>query len=155
MPQNLPGFYGFGLVLAVFKAEGKLSSVKKLYENSLFFRTLVENSMQSLSKADYKATRYLAEDEVYAPLWQKMHDEYEQTIALLLEISGQKTLLEANKVSKTSIEIREKIILPIILIQQYALQKLEEANTVEEADVCRKLIIRCMFGIINAARNSA
>ncbi len=155
MKQNVPGFYGFGSALAAFKEKGKLQSVKKLYENSLFFRTLVENSMQSLSKADYKATHYLSEDEEYAPFWHKMHDEYERTIALLLEISGQKTLLEANEVSKMSIEIREKIILPIILIQQYALQKLEEASTVEEADVCRKLIIRCMFGIINAARNSA
>ncbi len=155
MKQNVPGFYGFGSGIKAFKDAGRLKEVKQLYQNSLFFRTLVENSMQSLSKADYKATHYLSEDEKYAPLWDMMHNEYLQTIELLLEISGQKELLEENEVSRESIQIREKIVLPLILIQQYALQKLEEAHTVEEADVCRKLIIRSMFGIINAARNSA
>jgi phosphoenolpyruvate carboxylase len=56
-------------------------------------------------------------------------------------------------VSKASIEIRERIVLPLITIQQYAIQiGLENGASSELLD---KLILRTMFGIINAARNAA
>jgi phosphoenolpyruvate carboxylase len=154
MKQNIPGFYGFGSALAAYKAKGKLSELKKLYAGSLFFRTLVENSMQSLSKAYYPATKYLESDPEFGEFWKMMHEEYERTCAMLLEISGQKELLEQNPVSKESIQVREKIVLPLITIQQYALQTMHTASGTNN-EVLRRLVLRAMFGIINAARNSA
>jgi phosphoenolpyruvate carboxylase len=154
MKQNIPGFYGFGAALAAYKAKGKLGELKKLYAGSLFFRTLVENSMQSLSKAYYPATKYIESDPEFGEFWKMMHEEYERTCAMLLEISGQKELLEQNPVSKESIQVREKIVLPLITIQQYALQMLHNSSGVNN-DILRKLVLRAMFGIINAARNSA
>ena len=52
---------------------------------------------------------------------------------------------------------QDKIVLPLIAIQQFALmniRNLTEENKMYEMRY-RKLIIRSMFGIINAARNSA
>jgi phosphoenolpyruvate carboxylase len=61
--------------------------------------------------------------------------------------------LEDNPVTKNSIEIRERIVLPLITIQQYAIQTiLENGGSTEILD---KLILRTMFGIINATRNAA
>ncbi|MDX5479059.1 MAG: phosphoenolpyruvate carboxylase, partial [Cyclobacteriaceae bacterium] len=79
--------------------------------------------------------------------------EYERTIRLLLEVSGMDTLLQDNPTSKESIEIREKIVLPVITIQQYAIQTMLEKGV--DDPVLQKLILRTMFGIINAARNAA
>ncbi len=46
--------------------------------------------------------------------------------------------------------------LPLIAIQQYALQQLQtEKLSPEEAEVYQKMVLRSMFGIINAARNAA
>jgi len=86
-----------------------------------------------------------------------MHEEFKRTDKLLLEISGQKELLDSNVVTKESIKIRERIVLPLITIQQYALQMLSEApeNRSMEVEILNKLVMRAMFGIINAARNSA
>ena len=56
-----------------------------------------------------------------------------------------------------SVRVRERIVLPVIAIQQYALMNLrymKEENKIYEP-LFRKLVIRSMFGIINAARNSA
>ncbi|MPR32642.1 phosphoenolpyruvate carboxylase [Salmonirosea aquatica] len=157
MKQNVPGFYGFGSAIEQLANEGKLDDIKKLYKKSLFFRTLIENSMQSLSKAFFPATEYLRDEEEYREFYDKMHEEFKRTDRLLLEISGQKELLDSNVVTKESIKIRERIVLPLITIQQYALQMLSEApgNRSMEVETLNKLIMRAMFGIINAARNSA
>lgn len=156
MKQNVPGFYGFGSGLETLKNEGKMDALKKLYKRSLFVRTLVENSMQSLMKAYYPATKYLQDNPEFATIWNMMFEEYERSIALMLEFSGEKDLLNQNPVTKESIKIRERIVLPLMTIQQYALQKLQSGElSTADVDVYNKLVIRAMFGIINAARNSA
>jgi phosphoenolpyruvate carboxylase len=155
MKQNVPGFYGFGLALETLKNRGKMEALRKLYKRSLFVRTLVENSMQSLSKAYFPATKYLATNTQFGELWNMMHDEYHRTKKMLLEFSGEDELLNQNPVTKESIKVRERIVLPLITVQQYALQKLNENPLAEDAEVYSKLVMRSMFGIINAARNSA
>lgn len=156
MKQNVPGFYGFGSGLETLKNEGKMDALKKLYKRSLFVRTLVENSMQSLMKAYYPATKYLQDNPEFATIWNMMFEEYERSIRLMLEFSGEKDLLNQNPVTKESIKIRERIVLPLMTIQQYALQKLQSGElSSADVDVFNKLVIRAMFGIINAARNSA
>lgn len=156
MKQNVPGFYGFGSALENLKGAGKMDALKKLYKRSLFVRTLVENSMQSLMKAYYPATKYLQDNPEFATIWNMMFEEYERSIALMLEFSGEKDLLNQNPVTKESIKIRERIVLPLMTIQQYALQKLQSGElSAADVDVYNKLVIRAMFGIINAARNSA
>lgn len=160
MKQNVPGFFGFGSAIKKFEDEGKLDEVKSLYKNSLFFRTLVENSMQSLNKTYFPLTAYLEKDKKFGDFWKIIFNEYETTKRLLLEISGQTILLEHNPNTKASIDLREKIILPLITIQQYALMTLK---AIERGDrkgqkykaAYEKMIIRAFFGSINASRNAA
>ncbi|KEO74178.1 phosphoenolpyruvate carboxylase [Anditalea andensis] len=155
MKQNIPGFYGIGSAAMKMDQAGKLDQIKNLYKNSLFFRTLLGNSMQSLAKSNYAPTRYLSEDETYGSLWDNMFEEYQKSINFLLKIGGMDELLEDNPVSKSSIKIREKIVLPLITIQQYAIQQLMGQHSEEEVLTLQRLILRSMFGIINAARNAA
>jgi len=62
-------------------------------------------------------------------------------------------LLEDSPLSNQSIAIRERIVLPLITIQQYAIQTILDKG--KEDTALQKLILRTMFGIINAARNAA
>ncbi|QRR02706.1 phosphoenolpyruvate carboxylase [Dyadobacter sandarakinus] len=157
MKQNVPGFYGFGTAIKQMAEAGRKDAIAQLYQKSLFFRTLIENSMQSLSKAFFPATKYLRDEEEYREFWDKMYDEFLLTRDQLLEVSGQKELLDSNNVTKVSIKTRERIVLPLITIQQYALQMLAEdpKNLPVDVETYNQLIVRAMFGIINAARNSA
>ena len=133
-----------------------METLRRLYKRSLFVRTLVENSMQSLMKAYYPATKYLKENAEFSTLWNMMYEEYERSIKLMLEFSGEQELMNQNPVTKDSIKVRERIVLPLMTIQQYALQKLQSGEvSPSEIEVYNKLVIRAMFGIINAARNSA
>ena len=66
-------------------------------------------------------------------------------------------LMENTPMNRDSVKLRERIVLPLITIQQFALQHLRTMEKSEEQyeKQYRKLVLRCMFGIINAARNSA
>ncbi|MCA9730820.1 phosphoenolpyruvate carboxylase, partial [candidate division KSB1 bacterium] len=115
-----------------------------------------ENSMQSLCKSNFNVTRYLSEHPKFKDFWQLLFNEYETAVKGLLDLSGQPELLADNPASKSSITLREAIIQPLIAIQQYALQQLHRANLAPEQEtVYRKMVLRAMFGIINAARNAA
>jgi phosphoenolpyruvate carboxylase len=157
MKQNIPGFYGVGTALKKLSERGHEEELKSLYQNSLFFRTLLGNSMMSLTKTYYKATTYLGQDPEFGDFWKKMYDEFVLSKEMVLKISGLTELMGNNPMIKESVRLRERIVLPLIAIQQFALMNiryLSEENKVYEQRL-RKLIIRCMFGIINAARNSA
>ncbi|WP_114751519.1 phosphoenolpyruvate carboxylase [Pleomorphovibrio marinus] len=153
MKQNIPGFFGVGVAIEEMEKRGKLDEVKKLYKESLFFRSLLGNSMQSLAKSFYSGTAYLKDNETYGGFWEMLFEEYQRSLKNILKVAEMDNLLQDNQVSKESIAIRERIVLPLITIQQYAIQEILEKGK-EDADL-QKLILRTMFGIINAARNAA
>ena len=157
MKQNIPGFYGVGTAIKELKKQGKLPELKALFKESLFFRTLISNSMMSLTKTYYPATAYLAKDKEFSEFWKKMFNEYKLSTQMILEVSGLSELMENNPMNRDSVKLRERIVLPLITIQQYALQQLRNIENKEKQyePLYRKLVLRCMFGIINAARNSA
>ena len=68
-------------------------------------------------------------------------------------ISGYNMLMEEEPVTRNSIDIREHIVLPLLVIQQYALQKTELRD--EYLEVYEKIVQRSLYGNINASRNSA
>jgi phosphoenolpyruvate carboxylase len=153
LKQNVPGFFGVGTALYQFKKENRFEELKTLYRNSDFFKTLILNSMMSLSKSYFPLTSYMKKDEKYGNFWQILFDEYQLSKDLMLELTGFNALMEEEPISKKSVEIREKIVLPLLSIQQYALIKIKKNP--ENKDAYEKLVIRSLFGNINASRNSA
>ena len=68
--------------------------------------------------------------------------------------------MENEPANKASIQKREEIVLPLVTIQQFALQKInllksKKNKTKKNFEVYEKLITRSLFGNINASRNSA
>ena len=160
LKQNVPGFFGVGTALKHFEDNDKWDEIKKLYFNSLFFRTLLENSMMSLAKSFFPLTAYMKEDPEFGAFWQIIYDEYLETRRLLLKISGHKTLMENYPDGKASIDTREAIVKPLLAIQQYALSKIQELQKSKNPDekllkVYEKMVLRSLFGNTNASRNSA
>jgi phosphoenolpyruvate carboxylase len=157
MQQNIPGFFGVGIAIAHLVKNNQLSELQNLYQDSLFFRTLLGNSMMSLTKSYYPATAYIANDPEFGELWHTMFNEFNLAKEKILAVSGLPALMEENIDIRHSIKLREQIVLPLITIQQYALHQLrtDELNGIESEKEYRTLVLRCMFGIINAARNSA
>jgi phosphoenolpyruvate carboxylase len=160
LKQNVPGFFGVGTALKYFEETNQWDKVSQLYQNSLFFKTLMENSMMALCKSFFPLTAYMQKDEEFGSFWQIIYDEYLETKRLLLKLSGFTELMENYPDGKASIEIREQIVLPLLTIQQYALLKINEIKKQKNPDLNRletyeKIVTRSLFGNINASRNSA
>lgn len=153
LKQNVPGFFGFGTSIAKLKSEGRIEEVKDLFRNSDFFKTLVLNSMMAMNKSYFPLTYYMKNHPKFGEFWQILFNEYNLSKEMMFEITGFKTLMEEEPVGRKSVKIREKIVLPLLSIQQYALIKLQKDEGNREA--LEKLVIRSLFGNINASRNSA
>ncbi|WP_338648477.1 phosphoenolpyruvate carboxylase [Flavobacterium sp. KS-LB2] len=160
LKQNVPGFFGVGSALKHFEDTNQWDKVQDLYDNSMFFKTLLENSMMSLAKSFFPLTAYMRKDPQFGEFWQIIYDEFLETKRLLLKIAGHKELMENYPDGKASIQIRERIVLPLLTIQQYALLRINELNKEAKPDgalikVYEKIVTRSLFGNTNASRNSA
>jgi len=97
---------------------------------------------------------------VFGEFWQLIYDEYQLSLEMVLKVSGQTVMLEDNPTSRYSIGLRQRVVLPLLIVQQYAQMKLnsladQSAQETEEFELYEKMVIRSLFGNINAARNSA
>lgn len=161
LKQNLPGYYGVGKGLETMYLKGYWPQLKQLYKNSLYFKALLDNCEMAMKKCFFPVTAYLARHQKYGQLWQLIYDEYERTCKYVLMLSDNSALMADKPLDELSIQMRQRIELPLITVQQYALAKIRELEeqqqeaATDEKKVYEKLVVRCSFGIINAERNSA
>ena len=159
LKQNVTGFYGVGTALQKLDKNGKFNQLKKLYQNSLFFKTLIDNCEMAMKKCFFPLTEYLSKDEKYGEIWNMIYKEYLITEKFLFKLNGKNELMAEYAVEQISISMREKIVLPLITIQQFAIANIREIEkklvTDDLKGTYEKLAMRCSFGIINAGRNSA
>ncbi|MBC7399343.1 MAG: phosphoenolpyruvate carboxylase [Mucilaginibacter sp.] len=155
LKQSIPGFYGVGTALKKMQDEGKWGEVEQLYDTSGFFKTMLDNCIMSMSKSDFRVTAYLEKDEKFGAFWKQLKDEFELTKSLLLKLTGTEVLMQDSPVDRRSIGIREKIVLPLVIMQHYALNCLNHTNDKELIEIYDKLVIRTVYGIVNAGRNLA
>ncbi|MBB5648582.1 phosphoenolpyruvate carboxylase [Pedobacter cryoconitis] len=155
LKQNIPGFYGIGTALKNQEASGNWDKICKTYQESGYFKTIIDNGMMSMSKTDFSITAHFAKDPEFGDFWKMLRDEYERSKEMLLKLAGHTTLMENYPVEKRSIAVREKIVLPLVLIQHFALENLQHELEDEQHQSYEKLAIRTVYGIVNAGRNSA
>lgn len=159
LKQNVTGYYGVGTAFRQMDEEGKWDEVKALYDRSTFIKTLIANCEMSMKKSYFPLTRFLSDHPVYGEIWNKIYDEYELTRRYIFRLTGKDELMADYPVEQLSVQMRERIVLPLVTIQQYAItrvREMEENGTDSPfKPTLEKLVMRCSFGIINAGRNSA
>ncbi|MBC7508413.1 MAG: phosphoenolpyruvate carboxylase [Ferruginibacter sp.] len=159
LKQNVTGYFGVGTALQELDKQGKFGSLKVLYNKSLFFKTLLDNCEMAMKKCFFPLTEFLSKDPKYAEIWTIIYDEFNLTKLYILKISDKKELMSDYPVDQLSIAMRERIVMPLLTIQQFAIINIRE---IEDAlidsplkSTYEKLVMRSSFGIINAGRNSA
>jgi len=158
LKQNVTGYYGVGTALRELEKQGKFAQLQSLYKNSLFFKTMIDNCEMAMQKC-FSRLLLFGEHKIYGEVWHRLFSEYELTKLYLQRLTGSTELMKDYPVEHLSIQMRERIVLPLITIQQYALTQIRKADEQifqsPQQNSYEKLIMRCSFGIINAGRNSA
>lgn len=159
LKQNVTGYYGVGTALRTLEARGRMPELRALYSRSAFFRTLMDNCEMAMKKCFFPLTAFLRDHPLYGELWRDIQEEYALSKRYVLMLSGKTELMENYPIDQLSIQMREKIVLPLLTIQQFAISRVREMEEKNLPETLRgsyeKLVMRCSFGIINAGRNSA
>lgn len=159
LKQNVPGYYGVGTAFKALDKAGKMGALKELYRSSLFFKTLIDNCEMAMKKCFFPLTAFLADDPQFGEIWRMIYEEFELTQRYILQLTDKQELMADYPVDQLSIQMRERIVLPLTTIQQYAIsviRQIEEGRqNAGNREALERLVVRCSFGIINAGRNSA
>ena len=120
----LPGWYGFGAAAKAYcdrHGEAGLALLQEMAREWPFFRTLLSNMDMVLAKSSIAiASRYaeLVPDEALRTMiFGRIHDEWAQSIAMLLKITDQKALLAGNPLLDRSIRNRFPYLDPLNHVQ--------------------------------------
>jgi phosphoenolpyruvate carboxylase len=154
---NLPGWYGLG---AGLRAARSLALMQEMYSAWPFFRALLDNAEMSLLKADMDiAALYsgLAQDQVSASrIFSTIREEFENTSALVLSITGHAHLMDGEPVIQRSIQLRNPYVDPLNYIQVEMLRRLRVLRDPEgdEAEALHELIVLTINGIASGLRNT-
>lgn len=129
----LPGWYGFGSAVQAFLArhpQDGLALLQRMHREWSFFATLLSNMDMVLAKSDLAiASRYadLVKDVALRDaIFGRIRAEHQATVEALLQITGQRELLEANPLLKRSIRNRFPYLDPLNHVQVELLRRHRE-----------------------------
>jgi phosphoenolpyruvate carboxylase len=153
----LPGWYGTGTAFEAWIGEedGRLEVLQNLYRRWPFFRTVLSNMAQVLSKADMGlAARYseLVEDEALRQrVFGKIVDEHDRAIRMHKLITGQDDLLADNPALARSVFNRFPYLEPLNHLQVELLRRYRSGD---DDELVQRGILLTMSGLATALRNS-
>jgi phosphoenolpyruvate carboxylase len=156
----LPGWYGIGTATRAFVAERPrdgLALLQAMYREWPFFRALLSNADMVLAKSDIAiAARYaelVADAALRAAIFARLETEWRHSVEAVLAITGQKTLLEGNKLLARSIRNRFPYLDPLNHVQIELLKRYRAGHGVADAAVLRGIHLS-INGIAAGLRNS-
>ncbi|MER3461439.1 MAG: hypothetical protein C4303_10370 [candidate division GAL15 bacterium] len=146
---NLPGWYGLGSALDGFAREtpGAMAELRAMYAAWPFFRSVVDNAQISLGTADLEVARLYAElvdEPVRERLYCRIREEYEVTVQRVLELTGQRELLDNSPILQRSVRLRNPYVDPISYLQ---VRLLRERRAHPEDPQVAELLHRTVNGI--------
>ena len=151
----LPGWYGLGSALAAARDRVGIELLREMESDWPFFAALLSNAEMALAKVDLPiAERYVAlvEDaRLRERVWARIRDEFDLTVELLLEVTGQARLLDRDLDLQRSIEQRNPYIDPLSFIQVALLRRVRADDDAE--DLARTVFL-AINGIAGGMRNT-
>jgi phosphoenolpyruvate carboxylase len=132
----LPGWFGFGSAVRGYLADhpdNGLEMLRNMYRDWPFFRTLLSNMDMVLAKSNIAiASRYaelVSDKALREAIFPKLRSEWQNSMALLLEITAQKQLLEGNPLLARSIRNRFPYLDPLNHLQIELLKRHRAGDT--------------------------
>ena len=131
----LPSWFGVGTALSVeLKSDShQIELLRVLHQRWPFFRMLISKVEMTLSKVDLEVAKYYVDTlgtkknkESFEVIFDVISKEYNLTKALILEITGKNKLLESDRDLRSSVNLRNKTIIPLGFLQVSLLRRLRD-----------------------------
>lgn len=157
----LPAWYAAGTALKQYVGddEGKMETLRTMYEKFPFFRSLIDNLQMALAKADLLIAKEYADmikdKTIRDRIFEQIEQEYKLTSELILGITGQTEILDNVPVIQESIRLRNPYVDPLSYMQVQLLTELRALRDNEEDDpeLLREVLLT-INGIAAGLRNT-
>ena len=117
----IPAWFGIGAACKQFQDAGEFATLKKMYNEFTFFKAIVDNAALALAKTNMPVfSRYAqlgAGLEGGAELIEMIEREYENTLEVILKLTGSEQLLDKVSWLQRSIDVRNGYVGPLNLLQ--------------------------------------
>jgi phosphoenolpyruvate carboxylase len=150
----LPGWFGTGAGLrsVIDKQPGNLKILRRIYREWTFFRTILDNVQQEMARARPQIARfYSALDK--NDFEQQIQSEFDLAGQAILEITGDKELLDNRPVIKKSIALRNPYTDVLNLLQVELMQRWRSADE-SQRDNLRNALFLSINGIAAAMQST-
>ncbi|MBO8232754.1 phosphoenolpyruvate carboxylase [Prochlorococcus marinus str. MU1402] len=131
----LPSWFGVGTALSseLNLDPKQIELLRVLHQRWPFFRMLISKVEMTLSKVDLEVAKYYVDTlgskenrESFDIIFEVISKEYNLTKSLILEITGKNKLLESDRDLKSSVNLRNKTIIPLGFLQVSLLRRLRD-----------------------------
>lgn len=148
----LPAWYaaGTGLQSIYQEKEENMETMRHMYTHYSFFRSMINSLQMALAKADLVIAKEYAslikDDRMRERIFTQIKDEFTLTSSLILQITGQKNILDNVPVIQESIRLRNPYVDPLSYMQ---VELLKELRTLREEGKDDPILLRQVLLTIN------
>lgn len=150
---TVPGWYGLGSAIdAVVRDDsGATATMQRLYREWDFFHTLIDNAQQEMARARLPIARRYAKL-ANRSLHDRIAEEFARCERAVIEITGQRSLLDNNPVIQRSIHARNPHTDVLNLLQIELMRRHREQR--DDADTLRAALFLSINGIAAAMQST-
>jgi len=157
----LPAWYAAGTAFQAYVQDdpAKIETLRRMYREYSFFRTLMDNLQMALAKADLLIAREYAgmikDETIRNRIFSQIEEEYNRTKSFILSITGQTEILDNVPVIQESIRLRNPYVDPLSYLQVELLNELRSLRSQGQDDpqLLREVLLT-INGIAAGLRNT-
>jgi phosphoenolpyruvate carboxylase len=159
----LPGWLAVGTALENFLERDRsvqLELLREMYREWPFFHSTISNIEMTLAKADFQIARQYAartpDRSLGRRIFKLLEDEYQRACRVVLQITGEKHLLDNSPVLQRSIAVRNPYVDPMsyLQVELLARKRTQSKGKAKEQEKLLYAILLTMNGIAAGMRNT-
>ncbi|CAN5417022.1 phosphoenolpyruvate carboxylase [soil metagenome] len=156
---TLVGWYGLGTALADYagESEANMETLREMHREWPFFRTVLSNAQLELARSHLATARMYAA-RVKPPelgrIETDIEEEHARSVSMLLQVTGQRELMEHARVVANTIRFRNPAVSPLSRIQVKLMDKWENLSEDEQTGVWREAMLQSIAGLAAAMQST-